>query len=136
VTVLTTLCLLIATVADIALRGWSEREVPFTPILFITFGVGALNTTFVKDGEVSVPLSDVTGTLVKRGQGIERHISGGNFSDWLGYLMLYVGFGGGAAGHGRFRGDGCVFTLLCGPPRGVRLTRDVVPVAPTIRSAT
>jgi uncharacterized membrane protein YoaK (UPF0700 family) len=100
VTVLTTLCLLIATVSDIALRGWSEREVPFTPILFITIGVGALNTTFVKDGEVSVPLSYVTGTLVKLGQGIERHISGGKFSDWLGYLMLYVGFGGGAAAGG------------------------------------
>jgi uncharacterized membrane protein YoaK (UPF0700 family) len=100
VTVLTTLCLAIATVLDIILRGWSGREVPFSPILFITFGVGALNTTFVTNGEVSVPLSYVTGTLVKLGQGIERHISGGRFSDWLGYLLLYVGFVSGAAAGG------------------------------------
>jgi uncharacterized membrane protein YoaK (UPF0700 family) len=44
-----------------------------------------LNTSFVKDGEVSVPLSYVTGTLVKMGQGIERHIAGGKAADWLGY---------------------------------------------------
>ncbi|MGV0780025.1 YoaK family protein [Mycolicibacterium peregrinum] len=100
VTVLTTVCLAIATVLDIMLRGWAGREVPLSPVLFITFGVGALNTTFSKNGEVSVPLSYVTGTLVKLGQGIERHISGGEFSDWLGYLLLYVGFVSGAVAGG------------------------------------
>lgn len=100
VTILTTLCLAIATALDVVLRGWSGRDVPFSPILFVTFGVGALNTTFVANGEVSVPLSYVTGTLAKLGQGIERHISGGEFSDWLGYLLLYVGFVTGAAAGG------------------------------------
>ena len=45
---------------------------------------------------MSIPLSYVTGTLVKMGQGIERHISGGQLSDWLGYFMLWAGFAGGA----------------------------------------
>jgi len=45
--------------------------------MLVAFGIGALNTSFVKDGEVSVPLSYVTGTLVKMGQGIERHVAGG-----------------------------------------------------------
>jgi len=47
-----------------------------------------------------VPLSYVTGTLVKLGQGIERHISGGKFSDWLGYFLFYAGFLSGAAAGG------------------------------------
>lgn len=58
----------------------------------MVFGVGSLNTSFVKDGEVSVPLSYVTGTLVKMGQGIERHIAGGQAADWLGYFMLLASF--------------------------------------------
>ena len=60
--------------------------------MLVAFGIGALNTSFVKDGEVSVPLSYVTGTLVKMGQGIERHIAGGNLSDWLGYFLLFASF--------------------------------------------
>jgi uncharacterized membrane protein YoaK (UPF0700 family) len=98
-TVLTTFCLLIATAADTAARGWSA-QVAFVPILFVAFGIGALNTSFVKDGEVSIPLSYVTGTLVKMGQGIERHISGGDINDWLGNFLLYASFVAGAAAGG------------------------------------
>ena len=58
-------------------------------MMLLAFGTGALNTSFVKNGEVSVPLSYVTGTTVKMGQGIERHIAGGgNIGDWLGYFLL------------------------------------------------
>lgn len=95
-TVLTTLSLVIATVLDITVEGGPALPLPFLPIAFVTFGIGALNTTFVKDGEVSIPLSYVTGTLVKLGQGIERHISGGELADWLGYFLLFCGFVGGA----------------------------------------
>ena len=96
-TVLTTFSLLVATVVDVIDEGWEENFVDFAPILFVVFGIGALNTSFVKDGEVSVPLSYVTGTLVKMGQGIERHIAGGNVSDWLGYFLLFASFVFGAA---------------------------------------
>jgi uncharacterized membrane protein YoaK (UPF0700 family) len=96
-TVLTTVSLLAATVVDVIDEGWNENLVDFVPILLVVFGIGALNTSFVKDGEVSVPLSYVTGTLVKMGQGIERHIAGGNASDWLGYFLLFASFVLGAA---------------------------------------
>ena len=96
-TVLTTFSLLAATVVDVIDDGWNENFVDFVPILLVVFGIGALNTSFVKDGEVSVPLSYVTGTLVKMGQGIERHIAGGNVSDWLGYFLLFASFALGAA---------------------------------------
>ncbi len=92
-TVLTTFSLLAATVVDLAGEGWQANVVDFAAIMLMAFGTGALNTSFVKDGEVSVPLSYVTGTTVKMGQGIERHIAGGgNASDWLGYFLLLASF--------------------------------------------
>ncbi|WP_083089908.1 YoaK family protein [Mycobacterium noviomagense] len=91
-TLLTTICLSIATVGDVMLQGWSAGPVAFLPILVIAFGIGALNTTFVKNEEVSIPLSHVTGTIVKLGQGIERHISGGSAADWLGHFLLFASF--------------------------------------------
>jgi uncharacterized membrane protein YoaK (UPF0700 family) len=99
--VLTTFSLVAATVVDVIDEGWEEDLLDFAPIMLVVFGVGALNTSFVKNGEVSVPLSYVTGTLVKMGQGIERHIAGGNASDWLGYFLLFASFVvGGAVGGG------------------------------------
>ena len=96
-TVLTTFSLMAATVVDVFDEGWEEANLDFGPILLVAFGIGALNTSFVKDGEVSVPLSYVTGTLVKMGQGIERHIAGGKAADWLGYFLLFASFALGAA---------------------------------------
>jgi uncharacterized membrane protein YoaK (UPF0700 family) len=96
-TVLTTVSLLAATIIDVIDEGWQEVNLDFAPILCVAFGIGALNTSFVKDGEVSVPLSYLTGTLVKMGQGIERHIAGGNVTDWLGYFLLIASILLGAA---------------------------------------
>ncbi|QUQ64021.1 hypothetical protein JJ691_17410 [Kutzneria sp. CA-103260] len=90
--VLTTLALVLATAVDLEVNGWTGREVTFPPILLISFGMGALNVSFVRNGEVSIPLSYVTGTLVKLGQGIERHLSGGTVFEWLGYALVYLSF--------------------------------------------
>jgi uncharacterized membrane protein YoaK (UPF0700 family) len=91
-TVLTTFSLVAATGVDVINEGWEKNALDFAPIMLVVFGIGALNTSFVKDGEVSVPLSYVTGTLVKMGQGIERHIAGGTAADWLGYFLLFASF--------------------------------------------
>lgn len=96
-TVLTTISLVVATVLDVVDEGWEENFLDFAPIVVLAFANGALNTSFVKNGEVSVPLSYVTGTIVKMGQGIERHIAGGEASDWLGYFLLLASFMVGAA---------------------------------------
>ncbi|MGO4648624.1 YoaK family protein [Nocardia sp. 2YAB30] len=95
-TLLTTLCLAIGSAVDTVLSQADTDRIDLMPIMFIAFGVGALNTSFVQNGEVSVPLSYVTGTLVKMGQGIERHVSGGDYADWLGYFLLYASFALGA----------------------------------------
>jgi len=92
-TVLTTLSLVAATAVDVIDEGWAAVSLDFAAIMLMAFGTGALNTSFVKDGEVSVPLSYVTGTTVKMGQGIERHIAGGgSAADWLGYFLLFASF--------------------------------------------
>jgi uncharacterized membrane protein YoaK (UPF0700 family) len=107
-TVLATFSLVAATLVDVIDEGWEEQMLDFAPIMLVVFGVGALNTSFVKDGEVSVPLSYVTGTLVKMGQGIERHIAGGTAADWLGYFLLFASFiFGGAIG-------GCISLVVNG----------------------
>ncbi|MEU4339749.1 YoaK family protein [Nocardia sp. NPDC023852] len=95
-TLLTTLCLAIASAVDAIQYQAGTDRIDLVPIMFVAFGVGALNTSFVQDGEVSVPLSYVTGALVKMGQGIERHVSGGDYADWLGYFLLYASFALGA----------------------------------------
>lgn len=92
----TTLALVAATLLDWTVCGGPTRPLPYPPIALVTFGVGSLNTTFVKNGEVSIPLSYVTGTLVKLGQGIERHASGGKVTDWLGYFLMMLAFMTGA----------------------------------------
>src|SRR6202162_3384160 len=99
-TMLATFSLLAATFVDVLDEGWEENQLDLPPIMLLAFAIGALNTSFVKDGEVSVPLSYVTGTLVKMGQGIERHIAGGNLSDWLGYFFLFTTFVSGGPGGG------------------------------------
>jgi uncharacterized membrane protein YoaK (UPF0700 family) len=99
-TVLTTLSLVLATAIDITVGRWNQSQLDFIPIMVVVFGVGSLNTSFVQNGEVSIPLSYVTGTLVKMGQGIERHIAGGRAADWLGYFLLLFSFIFGATAGG------------------------------------
>ncbi|MCM6775280.1 YoaK family protein [Nocardia sp. CDC159] len=90
-TMLTTLALSIAAAVD-ALLYWHDRDLGLTPILFVAFGMGSLNTSFVKNGETAIPVTYVTGTLVKLAQGIERHMAGGTHRDWLGYAVQWCSF--------------------------------------------
>lgn len=109
-TVVTTIALALAGIIDIAVSGWSSADVNFYPILLVAFALGALNTAFTKKEETYIPLSYVTGTVVKLGQGIERHLTGGGTKyDWLCYLLLLGSFSlGGAVG-------AAVGVLITGP---------------------
>ncbi|MEV6773442.1 YoaK family protein [Nocardia sp. NPDC051030] len=95
-TMLTTAALICAVIAD-TIQERHEVGIGLAPILFVAFGMGALNTSFVKNGEVAIPVSYVTGTLVKFMQGVERHVAGGGtVRDWLGYAVQYASFACGA----------------------------------------
>ncbi|RMI33351.1 YoaK family protein [Nocardia stercoris] len=89
---------LLCTVALAAGTVWDnfaysdETPIPLGPILCVAFAMGALNTAFVRNGEVSIPVTYVTGTMVKLMQGIERHLAGGTYREWLGYAVQYTFF--------------------------------------------
>lgn len=80
--------LIIASVIDLWLSP-HNRFLGLVPVLFAAFGLGALNTAFSKNGEVSIPISYVTGSVVKLGQGIARHLHGSSRIEWAGYAIQY-----------------------------------------------
>lgn len=65
-------------------------------VLFVAAAMGAENTTFERDGEVSIGLTYMTGTLVKLGQRLAGAILGGPKLAWAPYLFLWLGLVGGA----------------------------------------
>lgn len=94
-TVLTAMATAVAWLCDLALdsRG---AEIGALPVLCLAFGLGALNTSISRRGEVVMPLSYVTGTLVKIGQGTALHLSGVKRWGWVPHTTTYAGFLAGA----------------------------------------
>jgi len=83
------LLLALAAGADlIGIRGLS--------IIAMAAAMGAANATFERDGEVSIGVTYMTGTLVKMGQRIADALSGGHPLAWLWYLLLWLGLVAGA----------------------------------------
>lgn len=64
---------------------------PDVAVLFVAAAMGAENTTFERDGEVSIGLTYMTGTLVKLGQRIAGGLTGGPRFAWLPYALLWLG---------------------------------------------
>ena len=60
-------------------------------MLFVAGAMGAENATFERDGEVSIALTYMTGTLVKLGQRLAGAIMGGPRTAWVPYLLLWLG---------------------------------------------
>lgn len=99
---LVTVLLLLACVANgMELRG--------TALALLVLGMGALNNTFQRNGEIAVGLTYMTGALVRLGQGIGAALMGQPRSDWPAYLLLWLGLAGGALG-------GALLFLAIGAP--------------------
>ena len=62
----------------------------------MTVAMGAANTVFQRNGEVSIGVTYMTGTLVKLGQKLAAAITGGPRWQWLPYLVLWSGLVAGA----------------------------------------
>lgn len=73
---------------------------------FLILAMGAENTVFQRDGEVTIGLTYMTGTLVKLGQQIAGMFFGGPRDGWLRYALswggLVTGAVLGALGHSYF----------------------------------
>jgi len=66
------------------------------PTLLMAGAMGAANAVFQRDGEVSVGVTYMTGTLVKLAQHLVRALSGGPRWAWVPYLLLWLGLVAGA----------------------------------------
>jgi uncharacterized membrane protein YoaK (UPF0700 family) len=66
------------------------------PLMLLAVAMGAENGVFNREGEVSIGLTYMTGTLVKLGQHLAGALIGstGRFG-WMPYLLLWLGFAGG-----------------------------------------
>ncbi len=75
-----------------------------TQLLLLAAAMGAMNCIFERDGEVSVGLTYMTGTLVRLGQGLARWLlRDGGIDGWQRQLLLWAAFlGGGLVGVGLF----------------------------------
>jgi uncharacterized membrane protein YoaK (UPF0700 family) len=56
----------------------------------IALAMGAENVIFERDGEVSIGLTYMTGTLVKMGQQVAAAVTGGRKLGWVRYLFLWL----------------------------------------------
>jgi uncharacterized membrane protein YoaK (UPF0700 family) len=57
----------------------------------MAIAMGCANTVFQRDGEVSIGVTYMTGTLVKLGQRIADALHGGDRTAWIPYLLLWLG---------------------------------------------
>ncbi|MDO4918019.1 YoaK family protein [Kocuria sp.] len=80
-----------------ALTNDSGAVFGVAPVLALALGLGALNTSISRDNQVVMPLSYVTGTLVKLGQGVALHLAGVQRWVWVSQAVTYAGFLVGAA---------------------------------------
>lgn len=64
---------------------------PGIAIALLATAMGAMNGVFVREGEVSIGVTYMTGTLVRMGQRLAAAFTGGNRWDWIPYALLWSG---------------------------------------------
>jgi uncharacterized membrane protein YoaK (UPF0700 family) len=82
---------LLAVAALLATLGYRTAAVAVLAV-----AMGAENGVFVRNGEVSIGLTYVTGALVKLGQRLAAALLGGDRWGWVWYLLLWMGLTAGA----------------------------------------
>jgi len=71
-------------------------EAAASAALLLAFAMGSLNNVFLREGEVSIGVTYMTGTLVRMGQRIAGALRGQEPSDWPPYLLLWSSLVAGA----------------------------------------
>ena len=64
----------------------------FAAATVAAFAMGAMNNVFARDGDVSIGVTYMTGSLVKLGQRIAALVLGRDRTGWVPYLSLWLGF--------------------------------------------
>ncbi len=73
-----------------------QADAGHLPSFIMAAAMGAANCVFLRNGEVSIGVTYMTGTLVKLGQRIAAAILGGDRFGWVPYLLLWCGLLAGA----------------------------------------
>ncbi|HUO22766.1 MAG TPA: YoaK family protein [Caulobacteraceae bacterium] len=85
-TILALVALLLASGGSLAALGARTAA-----LALVAMAMGAENTVFERDGEVSIGVTYMTGTLVKLGQRATGALFGEDPTGWLPYLWLWLG---------------------------------------------
>lgn len=85
----TVLVLVAALLGTAALAGILQLRV--VSLAVTALAMGAENAVFEQDGEISIGLTYMTGTLVKLGQRLGLALRGGDPFGWTSYLKLWLG---------------------------------------------
>lgn len=108
------LMLVCSALAAAALAG--GMHAPALAIALLALAMGAENAVFQRNGEVSIGVTYMTGTLVKLGQRLAGALTGGPPFAWAPYLMLWLGLAAGATlgalAYGRFALSGIWFAAI------------------------
>ena len=91
--ILTLVCLLLAAGAGLAALGAKPAA-----LAAVAMAMGAENAVFEHEGEVTIGVTYMTGTLVKLGQRLTAALLGGDRFGWVPYLLLWLGLVAGAVG--------------------------------------
>jgi uncharacterized membrane protein YoaK (UPF0700 family) len=83
--------LLLALAAGLAMAGLTKAAIGCTLL-----AMGMENTAFQREGQVSIGLTYMTGTLVKLGQALSRIHLVGHRWEWAPYMLLWLGLVTGA----------------------------------------
>lgn len=67
-----------------------QAGIPFLAAPFMTVAMGAANNVFIRQGEVTIGVTYMTGTLVKLGQHLAGHFLGEPQRQWLPYLLHWL----------------------------------------------
>lgn len=88
----------LAVVAIMLLAAAASRYALGATIVVATMAaaMGCANTVFQREGEVSIGVTYMTGTLVKLGQRIANALRGGDRFGWIAYLLLWTSLVAGA----------------------------------------
>ena len=115
-TVVTAVATVAACACDLVLVS-DGRVIGAVPVLCLAFGLGALNTSFSRRGEVVMPMSYMTGTLVKLGQGLAQLLLGRPAPEWRRYFALWAGLTAGtvagAVAHALVGADALWVAVVC-----------------------
>lgn len=68
-----------------------QTGIEILTIPLMTLAMGMANNIFMRQGEVAIGVTYMTGTLVKLGQNFANHLLGTSQWQWLPYLLLWLG---------------------------------------------